>query len=150
MAGMSIDELVLAYELRSEGCGWQRIASGLGHDPAYIRNAVRQAEDRGIHSRLTGFGIDHAPRRYHRKVLEAARLHRAVGMTWRKIAMELTGVGDRAAAKSLCAAVANATNSGYIGNKPKPAANDDDLDDDEPWQVVPSARWTAAGFRIRN
>lgn len=146
MAGMTIEELVLAYELRSEGCGWKRIASGLGHDVDYIKNAIRLAESRGLHSRLTGFGVDRAPRRYHKKVLEAALLHRAVGMSWPAIALELTGFGDRCAAKSLCAAVTNATKAGYIGNKPQPAANDGDIAE---WKTTPSSAWTKGGARIR-
>lgn len=149
MAGMTIEELVLAYELRNEGCSWKRIASGLGHDSKQIAGAVRKAKERGIHSRLTGFGIDHAPRRYHKKILEAALLHRAVGMTWPQISLELTGNGDRTSARSLAASVTYATNAGYIGNNPKPAANDDLNEDDEPWQTTPSARWTPGGFRIR-
>lgn len=111
---MNAEELALAYELRVAGCGWKRIAQGLGGDPEYIKVSVNRAVRVGIRSRLTGFGIDQAPRRYPRHLLEAAQLHKRYGMTWPAIALELTGVGDRAAAKSLCAAVTNALNAGHL------------------------------------
>lgn len=111
---MTLEELVLAYELRCEGCCWKRIAYGLGYDPVYIRNSVNRAKHVGIHSRVMGFGVDRAPRRYRKHVLAAAKLHRAAGLSWRQIAVELTGAGDRRTAKSLCAAVDNATKAGHL------------------------------------
>ncbi|MNZ37479.1 hypothetical protein D3C78_549260 [compost metagenome] len=41
-------EIVLAYELRAEGIDWQHIASGLGVDPDYLRQRIRQAEINGL------------------------------------------------------------------------------------------------------
>lgn len=111
---MTVEELVLAYELHEDGCCWKRIASGLGYDPDYIKVSVNRAIRIGIRSRLNGFGIDKAPRRYKRQVLEAAKRHRAFGMGWRAIALELTGTGTPAAAKSLYASVAAATKAGLI------------------------------------
>ena len=141
---MEIEELVLAYELHEDGCSWKRIATGLGYDPIYIKNAVRQAKVRGIQSRLTGFGVDRAPRRYRKQVLEAAVLHRAVGMSWPEIALELTGHGDRPTAKSMREAVTNAVNAGHLGGEPKKSAND------EVWETTPSSTWTPGGVRKRN
>ncbi|MNO06143.1 hypothetical protein D3C81_2277960 [compost metagenome] len=43
-------ELALAYELRTEGIDWQHIASGLGIDPDYLRQRVRQIEINGLHA----------------------------------------------------------------------------------------------------
>ncbi|MOA03591.1 hypothetical protein D3C78_1231040 [compost metagenome] len=43
-------DLVLAYELRSEGIEWQHIASGLGVDTDYLRQRIRQAEINGLHA----------------------------------------------------------------------------------------------------
>jgi hypothetical protein len=40
-------DLVLAYELRSERIDWQHIANGLGVDPDYLRQRIRQAEING-------------------------------------------------------------------------------------------------------
>lgn len=144
MSGMTIEELVLAYELHCEGCCWKRIASGLGYDPSYIKTRVNHARDRGIRNRLTGFGGVHGPRTYPKAVLEAALLHRTSGMPWRQVVLILFGKADRATAKNLGDAVWRAVKAGHIGSKPQPAANDD-----EPQSPVPTSAWTRSGFRIR-
>ena len=151
MSGMTTEELVLAYELHCEGCCWKRIAAGLGYDPLYIKTRVHHARDRGIRNQLTGFDAVHAPRTYHKKILEAALQHRESGMPWRQVVLTLFGKADRATAKSLCDAVWRAKKAGHIGSDPQPAANDDDDDDDddEPWNPEPASTWTRSGFRIK-
>lgn len=148
MSGMTTEELVLAYELHCEGCCWKRIASGLGYDPLYIKTRVHHARDRGIRNQLTGFDAVHAPRTYHKKILEAALLHRASGMPWRQVVLTLFGKADRATAKSLCDAVWRAKKAGHIG-RPQPPPQQQAANDDEPRSPVPASAWTRSGFRIK-
>lgn len=42
------NDLILAYELRAEGIDWQHIASGIGVDPDWLRQRIRQAERNGL------------------------------------------------------------------------------------------------------
>lgn len=111
---MTLEELALAYELNQAGCCWKRIAQGLGYDPLYIKNSVHRACRIGIGSRLNGFGIDKAPRRYKRVVLEAAKRYRAAGHSWTKIAGAVLGIANHSAGKRLRSAVVDATKGGYI------------------------------------
>lgn len=42
------NELALAYELRAAGIDWQHIASGLGVNPDWLRQHIRQVEIGGL------------------------------------------------------------------------------------------------------
>lgn len=111
---MTLEELALAYELHEDGCCWKRIAQGLGYDPDYIKLSVFRAKRFGIGSRMNGFGIDKAKRRYKRATLAAAKNHRAFGDTWRVIAGTLLDDPTEAAGKRLRGAVLKAEKAGHI------------------------------------
>lgn len=111
---MTLEELALAYELHQDDCCWKRIAQGLGYDPLYIKNSVQRVCRIGIGSRLTGFGVDKAPRNYNRPTLIAAKNHRIAGDTWREIAGNLLGERTHQAGKRLRSAVVLAEQRGFI------------------------------------
>lgn len=45
-----LSELALAYELRTDGVPWKRIALAIGQDPTHLRDAVQYVVAHGFRS----------------------------------------------------------------------------------------------------
>lgn len=116
--GLSVEELVLAYELRCEGCSWQRIASGLGYDPVVISKAVGKACAMGIRKGLDGY--PRRPGRSHTfplRTIRRAHDMRRRGSSWVGIARELLDDDSRKKAEQIrqaCSTARAYLNEEYI------------------------------------
>lgn len=99
---MPVTELVLAYELRCEGCSWQRIASGLGYDPLVISKAVHKAKTHGLRKGLNGYTRQPGrPSTFPLSIVRRAHAMRLRGSSWRGVARELLDDDSRAKAERL-------------------------------------------------
>lgn len=78
---IGLAELVLAYELRAEGCCWKRIAQGLGCDERALACKVAHMCDVGIRPQQ---GPMFSP-----ELMRSAGTMRAQGFGWTSIATHL-------------------------------------------------------------
>jgi len=108
---MTVTELVLAYELRCEGCGWKRIASGLGYDHRAIEKAVQRAVTTGLRKGLNGYARQPGrPSTFPLSLIKEAASMRRKGSSWRGVARELLDDDSRVKAEQLRQACDRAAN----------------------------------------
>ena len=106
--GLTVEELVLAYELRCEGCSWQRIASGLGYAPEVISKAVDKAKANGLRKGLNGYTRQPGrPSTFSLAIVRRAQHMRQRGSSWRGVARELLDDDSRRNAERLRTACNN-------------------------------------------
>ncbi len=97
--GISLEDLVVVYEMRADGVPWKWISRVMGLDIGTMNNAVTRAETDGLGSWLNyGVSTRGMQRRYTEAQLRHAMYLRIKGHSWAHVAEEVTGDAQRARA----------------------------------------------------